>query len=309
MPDDISNDSNDSNVIDSVFNDVGSNAEPANAQPTSDPQPAEGGASDPQASNPPQPKTDPQPSTPAGKTPSAPSLTADDIANATTKALENLSRANAQAQEANKPMSEAEFNKLFNRVPVQAKVLEAILNPDVPMVNKVQALQMVLDQNANHAVARANYLIQAAVQQAVRNYQAQLAPIMSNYSAQAAKKSVEDFSAMFPGFDTKAHKDILGAAVVAVQKELQGMSAEAQKALTKDQVYSKVAEKAANILKQVNPNFDPKVKAGGGTQASAGASNVPSATARSFPTAAKVNTNPQAKATDAIDALFEESDY
>lgn len=309
MPDNISNDSNDSNVIDSVFNDVGSNAEPTNAQPTSDPQPAEGGASNPQPSNPPQPANDSQSSTPAAQSPSAPSLTADDIAKATTKALENISKANAQAQEANKPMTEAEFNKLFNRVPVQAKILEAILNPEVPMVNKVQALQMLLDQNANHAVTRANYLIQAAVQQAVKNYQAQLAPIMNSYSAQAAKKSVEDFSAMFPGFDTKAHKDILGAAVVAVQKELQGMPAEAQKALTKDQVYSKVAEKAANILKQVNPNFDPKVKAGGGTQASQGASNVPSATARSFPTAAKVNTNPQAKATDAIDALFEESDY
>ena len=193
MPDNDTNVINDnSGSIDDVF----SPDEPTSpVEPSPDPQPAEGGVSNPQPAESSEPPSNAQSSQSAQQTPQSSSLTADDIAKATTKALDQYSKANARNAEANRPMTEAEFNKLFNRIPVQAKVLEAILNPETPMVNKVQALQMILDQNANHAVARANYLVQAAVQKAVAQYQQQMAPIVRNYSAQEAKKSIDDFAA------------------------------------------------------------------------------------------------------------------
>lgn len=275
---------------------------PSDSRPVDDGQGGAGESS--QLDNPPsdsRPSANPQPAQPSQ------SISAKEIAEATAKAVAGTL---AQGQQP-KPrgMTQAEYNKIFNRSVLQEQMVESLLSPDTPIANKVQLLQSMLDGAANHAVARANFIINHQIQRAIQQYQAEMAPFKQEYSTRQQAATKKAFIEMYPGFDEVSHKDIIGASAMAVNKEVMAMSEEARSALTEKQVMEMVANKAADIIRKVNPNFNPKARADGVTPAPTGASKVPGATRRSFPTGAKVDTTKVKTATskeDEIDDLFNE---
>ena len=285
---------------------------PDNSQPTN----AEGGSTPAPSGNPPQPSTGEPGNEPPANNDTAQPVSAEDLARATaeavTKSLQQQQQQQAQqAQQQQRGMTQAEYNQFFKRTIVNNDSVEKLLNPDTPVAEKVQLLQGLLDGVANHAVLRAKYITDYEVKRLVEAYQAEMAPFRQEYSARQTAAAKDTFLKAYPGFDIKSHKDILGAATMAVNKDVQAMPAEKRNALTEAQVMDLVAEKAASIIRQVNPNFNPKAGPEGNTPASKGASSVPSATTKSFPAGAKVNptkTSNSQSDKDAIDDLFEESE-
>lgn len=275
---------------------------------------AEGGSSTP-SGNPPQ-------QNPAGTADNPPAsgsdvpqpVSAEDLARATAEAVTKSLQQQQQQNKETPPqrgMTQQEYNDFFKRTVVNNDSVEKLLNPDTPVAEKVQLLQGLLDGVANHAVLRAKYITDYEVKRLVDAYQAEMAPFKQEYSARQTAAAKETFLKAYPGFDLKSHKDILGAATMAVNKDVQTMPADKRNALTEAQVMELVAEKAANIIRQVNPNFNPKAGPEGTTPVSNGTSSVPSATTKSFPAGAKVNptkTNNNQNVKDAIDDLFEESE-
>lgn len=280
------------------------------SNPPSNSQPSEGGqGGEGEASQPDNPQSDQNP--PANTQPAQPSqspqpISAKEIAEATAKAVAGTL---AQGQQKPKGMTQAEYDKTFNRTVLQEQMVESLLNPDTPIANKVHLLQAMLDGAANHAVARANFIINYQLQKAIQQYQTEIAPFKQEYSTRQQAAARKAFIDTYPGFDETQHKDIIGASAMAINKEVMAMSEEARNALTDKQVMEMVANKAADIIRKVNPNFNPKARADGVTPAQQSASKVPGATRRSFPTGAKVDTTKVKTALskeDEIDDLFNE---
>lgn len=240
-------------------------------------------------------------------------LTADKIAESTAKAVAKALKETPAPAAPPKPkgMSQAEYDAMFRRTVVGNDSVEKLLNPDTPVAEKTALLQQLLDGAANHAVMRAKYLTDFAVKQAVEQYQKQLDPLFKKYNESETKAARDTFMKEYPGFDEKSHREILGASVAAVKKELAALPAAEQQVITPQKVMEMVATRAANIIKQVNPNFDPKANPEGGAAPTKVGSAVPSATQRSFPAGAKVDiTKSKASAkggvdADPMDALFD----
>lgn len=274
---------------------------------------AEGGSSTP-AGNPPQQNPAGTADNPPASGSDAPQpVSAEDLARATAEAVTKSLQQQQQVKQTppRRGMTQQEYNEFFKRTVVNNDSVEKLLSPDTPVVEKVQLLQGLLDGVANHAVLRAKYITDYEVRRLVEAYQAEMAPFKQEYSARQTAAAKDTFLKAYPGFDIKSHKDILGAATMAVNKDVQAMPAEKRNALTEAQVMELVAEKAAGIIRQVNPNFNPKAGPEGTTPVSKGTSSVPSATTKSFPAGAKVNptkTNNSQSIKDAIDDLFEESE-
>lgn len=284
--------------------------EPSN--PPSDSQPSDagqGGAGEAsQPDNAPSNPQSPDNTQPAPSSQPAQPISAKEIAEATARAVAGT-LAQGQQQQKQRGMTQEEYNKTFNRTVLQEQMVESLLSPDTPIANKVQLLQAMLDGAANHAVARANFIINHQIQRAVQQYQSEIAPFKQEYSTRQQAATRKAFIETYPGFDETQHKDIIGASAMAVNKEVMAMSEEARNALTDKQVMEMVANKAADIIRKVNPNFNPKARADGVTPAPSGASKVPGATRRSFPTGAKVDTTKVKTGTskeDEIDDLFNE---
>ena len=294
MPDDITDQNTD---IDTVFNNT---PEPAgssqNAESSNQPEGGEGASS--QKSTPQANQNPNDSSQPSGNQPAP--IDAENLIKNTAEAVAKA-MAKPAGNEGNKPMTEAEYNKIYQRSVVSQDDINTLFSAEATPAEKIATLQKLLDATAQHAVIRAKFISDFAVQQAIKQYQENIAPIMSRYNAEQSKEVSNAFFKAYPGFNQTTHKEILKAAAISLQQEINSMPKEKQAAMKPADVYKALADRASAIIKQINANFDPTKAVEGGTVTTA----VPSATPKSFPARAKVNNVVSNKSTeDQYDDLF-----